>query len=181
MDYFISKNLKFLRRINGLSQEELADIVNYSFRTISKWETGESIPSYDNLQVLSKTFNVSIDDLMKKDLSVVRDFHKFSSRLIDNQNNFLLFQKELYKYIFVKSNDESLKDILYKNSTIVPCEFEFSSRISTLLKKEKLSYDKAKYIIEKALDEMRKNSLIEYFDIIEVENVKFIIKYRIGL
>lgn len=181
MDYFISSNLRFLRKINELSQEELANIVNYSFRTISKWETGESIPSYDNLQVLSKTFNVSIDDLMKKDLSSIKDFHKFSSKLVDNENNFLLFQKELYRYLFIKSNDEVLRDIIYKNSTIVPYEYQFSDRITTLLKKEKLSFDKAKYIIDKALDEMRKNSLIDYYDIIEVKDVKFIIKYRIIL
>ena len=181
MDYFISSNLKFLRKINELSQEELADIVNYSFRTISKWETGESIPSYDNLQALSKTFNVSIDDLMKKDLSSIKDFHKFSSKLVDNKNNFLLFQKEFYKYLFVKSNDEVLRDIIYKNSTIVPYEYQFSDRITTLLKKEKLSFDKAKYILDKALNEMRKNSLVDYYDIIEVKDVKFIIKYKISL
>lgn len=181
MDYFISSNLRFLRKINELSQEELANIVNYSFRTISKWETGESIPSYDNLQVLSKIFNVSIDDLMKKDLSSIKDFHKFSSKLVDNKNNFLLFQKELYKYLFIKSNDEVLRDMIYKNSTIMPYEYQFSDRITTLLRKEKLSFDKAKYIIDKALDEMRKNSLIDYYDIIEVKDVKFIIKYRIIL
>lgn len=181
MEYFISENLRFLRKINELSQDELAKIVNYSFRTVSKWETGESIPSYDNLQVLSKTFNVPIDDLMKKDLSSIKDFHKFSSKIIDNKNNFLSFQKDLYKYIFVQCNDEVIKDLLYKNSTIVPCNYEFSERITTLLKKERLSFDKAKYIIDKAMDEMRKNSLVDYYDIIEVNNEKFILKYRISL
>ena len=118
---------------------------------------------------------------MKKDLSSIKDFHKFSSKLVDNKNNFLLFQKEFYKYLFVKSNDEVLRDIIYKNSTIVPYEYQFSDRITTLLKKEKLNFDKAKYILDKALDEMRKNSLVDYYDIIEVKDVKFIIKYKISL
>ena len=181
MEYFISSNLKFLRKINDLSQDELANVIGYSFRTVSKWETGESIPSYDNLQTLSKTFNVPIDDLMNKDLSAIRGFHKFSSKLIDNENNFLLFQKELYKFIFIKKDSEVIKDILYKNSTIAPYDYEFSEKIATLLKKEKLSYDKAKYILDKAMNEMRKNSLIDYFDIIEVPNKKFILKYKISL
>lgn len=181
MNYFLGTNLKFLRKINELSQEELAEIVKYSFRTISKWEIGESIPSYDNLQVLSKTFNVSVDDLMEKDLSSVKDFHAFSSKLVDNENNFLLFQKELYKYIFVKSLDENLRDIFYKDSTIAPCGYQFSDRIATLLRKEKLSFEKAKLILNKAMEEIRKNSLVDYYDIIEVKDEKFTIKYKISL
>ncbi|MDY4187876.1 MAG: helix-turn-helix transcriptional regulator, partial [Candidatus Enterosoma sp.] len=64
----------------------MSKIVSYSFRTISKWETGESIPDYDNLVVLSKFFNVSVDDLMEKDLSCVKDLQRYSSKLIDNKS-----------------------------------------------------------------------------------------------
>ena len=181
MEYYISNNLKFLRKINELSQDDLARIVNYSFRTISKWETGESIPSYDNLQILSKSFNVSVDDLMKKDLTLANDFNEFSSKIITNKNNFLLFQKELYKYIFVRNNNETTKIFFYKNFMIFPYEFEFSKNIITLLKKEKLSFEKAKYIIDKAMNEMKKNGLIDYYDIITIKDEKIIIKYKIDL
>ena len=181
MKYFIADNLKFLRNLNELTQEELASIVNYSFRTVSKWETGEAIPSYENLQIISKTFNVSIDDLMRKDLSIAKDFHKYSSKIIENKNNFLLLQSEIYKFLYTKSDNENVKRIKYKNYTIMPYDFKFSDRINIILKKEKLSFEKAKYILFETLDEMRKNGLIDYFEITENDCDEFSIKYKLCL
>lgn len=180
MDFFISNNLKFLRKINGLSQDDLSKIASYSFRTISKWETGESVPDYDNLLTLSKFFNVPIDDLMEKDLSVIKDLHRYSSKLIDNQSNFLIFQKELYKYIFAKSDDELIKTLLFQNKTLIPESFEFSDQLQVLLKREKLDMDKADYILRKALDRLKSNSLIDYYDLILDED-KFLVRYKITL
>ena len=180
MDFFISSNLKFLRKINGLSQDDLSKIVNYSFRTISKWETGESVPDYDNLLTLSKFFNVSIDDLMEKDLSVMKDLHRYSSKLIDNQSNFLVFQKELSKYLFEKSNDELIKTLVFHNQTLIPEGQEFSNQLQVLLKREKLDSDKADYILREALEKLKSNSFIDYYDLM-IDEDKFLIKYRITL
>ena len=180
MDFFISSNLRFLRKINGLSQDDLSKIVSYSFRTISKWETGESIPDYDNLVVLSKFFNVSVDDLMEKDLSCVKDLQRYSSKLIDNKSNFLIFQKEIYKFLFVKSDSEVLKRMHFRNQTLIPEGFEFSNQLQILLKREKLNWERANYILQKALNELRSNSLIDYFDLL-TEDESFIIKYKITL
>lgn len=63
----IGKNLSFLRKQAKLTQLELASKFNYSDKTISKWESGESLPSIDVLYELSKFYNVSLDDLTKED------------------------------------------------------------------------------------------------------------------
>lgn len=180
LDFFISDNLKFLRKINNLSQEDLAKIVNYSFRTVSKWETGESMPSYDNLVTLSNFFNVSIDDLMKKQLSTIKDYHRYSTKLIDNEKNFLMLQKELFQYLFVNSNDQQTKCFNIENGNLVPIDYEFSDSLKILLKKEKINEDKSFYILSKAFEEMRRNSLLDYYEISLVEG-KLCVNYKITM
>lgn len=59
-----SKNLVRLRRAKGLSQENLADELDLSRQSISKWELEVSKPDTENLIKLSKLFGIRIDDLI---------------------------------------------------------------------------------------------------------------------
>lgn len=59
-----TNNLAFLRTEKGLSQERLAELLNVSRQTISRWESGETLPSADNLMRLSRVLGVSVDYLM---------------------------------------------------------------------------------------------------------------------
>lgn len=65
-----SDNLIQLRKINRMSQEELAEKVNVSRQTLSKWETGESLPDIDKCKLLAEIFDVSMDDLVNYESSV---------------------------------------------------------------------------------------------------------------
>lgn len=56
--------LAFLRRAKGLCQQELADEMNVSRQAVSKWESGNVMPSLDNLIYLSKLYGVTIDSLI---------------------------------------------------------------------------------------------------------------------
>ena len=58
------ENLIQLRKMNHMSQEELAEKVNVSRQTLSKWETGESLPDIEKSQLLAEVFGVSLDDLV---------------------------------------------------------------------------------------------------------------------
>ena len=49
-------NLISLRKLNGLSQEELAEQLNVSRQTLSKYETGESLPDIDRCKQLAEIF-----------------------------------------------------------------------------------------------------------------------------
>lgn len=59
--------LKF-RKKKGLSQEELGEKVYVTRQTISNWELGETSPSPEQLKLLSKELNVSIDELLDNDI-----------------------------------------------------------------------------------------------------------------
>lgn len=60
----LSEKLSFLRKEKGLSQENLADEMNVSRQAVSKWESGNVMPSLDNLIYLSKLYGVTIDSLI---------------------------------------------------------------------------------------------------------------------
>ena len=60
-----AKNLKKLRQDNNLSQEDIAEKLNTSYKTVSHWETEYSEPSLTQLEKLSKIFDVTIDELIK--------------------------------------------------------------------------------------------------------------------
>lgn len=57
-------NLISLRKLNNLSQEELAEKLNISRQTLSKYETGESLPDVEKCKVIAEIFGVSLDDLV---------------------------------------------------------------------------------------------------------------------
>ena len=56
--------LKNLREKNNLTQEQLAERVQVTRQAVSRWETGETIPSTETLKLLSKLFDVSINTLL---------------------------------------------------------------------------------------------------------------------
>ena len=60
-----SEKLRVLRKEKGLSQEQLAEMVNVSRQAVSKWESEQAYPELDKLILLSDFFNISLDDLIK--------------------------------------------------------------------------------------------------------------------
>ena len=65
----LSKNLFYLRKKNKITQEELADRLGVSRQSVSKWETGEASPETDKLIALSDFYGVSLDELVRTDLT----------------------------------------------------------------------------------------------------------------
>ena len=59
----IASNLLKLRKAKKLTQLELAEKFNYSDKTISKWENGESLPSIDVLTELANFYDTTLDAL----------------------------------------------------------------------------------------------------------------------
>lgn len=60
----IGKNIYALRKQQGLTQEELAEMVRVSFQAVSKWENGNSLPDISVLPLLANVLHCSIDQLM---------------------------------------------------------------------------------------------------------------------
>lgn len=57
----LGEKIYLLRKERGLSQEELADKLNVSRQSVSKWETDQSVPDYDNVAAMCAFFGVSLD------------------------------------------------------------------------------------------------------------------------
>jgi len=60
----VGRNLAALRKAKGLTQQELAREINYSDKSISKWELGYSLPSVDILKDFATFYGVTIDYLV---------------------------------------------------------------------------------------------------------------------
>lgn len=61
----INERLYELRKNNNWSQEELAEKLNVSRQTVSKWESSKTIPELEKLVKLSEIYNISLDELIK--------------------------------------------------------------------------------------------------------------------
>jgi len=61
----LSDKILELRKANGFSQEQLAEKLGVSRQSVSKWESGESLPEVERLIELSAIFNVTTDYLLK--------------------------------------------------------------------------------------------------------------------
>ncbi len=65
----IGEKIFKLRKDQKLSQEQLAEKVGVTRQTISNWELNETVPDTNQLIVLSKTLNISIDELVNNDIN----------------------------------------------------------------------------------------------------------------
>ncbi len=67
INVIIGKNLAALRKQAKLTQMELAEKFNYSDKSISKWEAGDTMPSIEVLNELAKFYNVTLDYLVTEE------------------------------------------------------------------------------------------------------------------
>ena len=79
-----SEKLIELRKLNGLSQEELGNKINVSRQAISKWESEQAKPEADKVKELSNVFNVSIDYLLKDEIEAPQETEYGKKRNIKN-------------------------------------------------------------------------------------------------
>ena len=78
------EKLIILRKKALLSQEELAEKLDVTRQTISKWELGQSKPDIDKLQMMSKLFEVDVNTLTNEDISL-EDIRR-AKEMRDKQN-----------------------------------------------------------------------------------------------
>lgn len=64
----VASNLQTLRKANKLTQQEFAETLGYSDKSISKWELGKAIPSADVLLTIADFYNVKVDDILRKSI-----------------------------------------------------------------------------------------------------------------
>ena len=65
-----AEKLYYLRTENGYSQETLAETLNVSRQSISKWELGTSLPETEKIIAIGELFGVSLDSLLRDSVSL---------------------------------------------------------------------------------------------------------------
>lgn len=60
----IAKNIAYYRKETGMTQAELAEKINYSDKSVSKWESGNGVPDVYTLMQMAELFKVSLNDLV---------------------------------------------------------------------------------------------------------------------
>ena len=92
---YISKRLKELRAANGFSQERLAELLNVSRQTVSSWENERSYPDVHNLIMLCDIYSVSLDDLMKGDIEIMKKKYLMRTGVTHPKMQYSLFKAAL--------------------------------------------------------------------------------------
>ena len=91
-------NLKAIRKHHKMSQEQLAEKVNVSRQSVSKWENGEAYPEMHNMLQLCKIFNCKINDLVHTEMS---DFSSLDDEIV---MNVVKFNEKKQKQVKALSN-----------------------------------------------------------------------------
>ena len=107
----LSEKIQILRKRDGYSQEELAEICNVSRQSISKWEADIALPETEKLIILSNTFKVTVDVLLKDTLSVegIKEVSSCGNNAIKKKKS-ALFEGALIKESI---EDENILDYIY--------------------------------------------------------------------
>lgn len=90
-----------LRKQKGFSQEELANRLNVSRQTVSKWEVGESTPDMEKLVAISDLFGVSLDELV---LDKKPEEPQPSEQIVRSE-----FYGDLKEHVFTENNKNMAK------------------------------------------------------------------------
>lgn len=86
----LGQNLQFLRKRDNITQEQLAESLDVSRQSVSKWESDTSYPEMEKLIQLSNLFHCSLDDLIQKDVS---------GKYVEDKNHYDQFKNQFSKRI----------------------------------------------------------------------------------
>ena len=64
-----------MRKKNGMTQKELAELIGVSDKTISKWETGKGTPDTSMQVPISEAFNITVNELLSGELIPPENYH----------------------------------------------------------------------------------------------------------
>ena len=67
----LGENLQFLRKKDNITQEQLAEQLEVSRQSVSKWESDTAYPEMDKIIQICDLFHVGMDDLVRKDVSLL--------------------------------------------------------------------------------------------------------------
>lgn len=106
----LSEKIIELRKTNGMTQEELAAKCNVSRQSVSKWEADIALPETEKLLMLGEIFHVSMDVLLKEELTLseIKEVHSCGNNAIQGK------KQDVYEGGLIKESvtDDTIIDLL---------------------------------------------------------------------
>ena len=152
----LGDKIKTYRELNKMTQNEIAEILEVSTATISKYESGLLEPNIESLKRLAQTFNITIDELIK-------DEEKFDISKV----NILKTLREQKKI--------KLKGNLYSNTQIT---FAYNTNH---IEGSTLTEDQTRYIYETNTLLTEKDSITDLDDVLETVNHFKLVDYMLDI
>ena len=166
----IGKLIKKIRKDKGLTQQDLADLLNLSHKTISKWECGKGCPDISILNELCNILGISVTELLNGELGKFKNLPSYTTIIINNKTKKLFSLLESYDY-------KEIEALLSGNIDISNRELEkytikeFINRLKTLedigVVFEDINYDNSSY-----------GDTVYYNISISYQNVLYELKYN---
>lgn len=143
------EKLIILRKKALLSQEELAEKLDVTRQTISKWELGQSKPDIDKLQMMSNLFQVDVNTLTNEDKSLEDSVNIKKEESPKKKKN---CDRKFILYILIIIFIASLAFLTYRVGTDIKAK---KDEIKEEIRKEK---EKAEKEAQEIKDEIKKNN-----------------------
>ena len=116
----IGERIKILRKLNSITQEELAEQMSVSRQSVSKWESNQSVPDIEKIISLSAYFDTSTDYLLtgKKEETVNHDTPKESKEENKTKKDFALIISSISLFvIWVLSKVYRINNLPFNSET----------------------------------------------------------------
>ena len=122
------QRLKALRERKGLTQTELAEFIGYkNYTTVTKWESGSSLPRGKELKMLSNLFNVSADYLLGLDAIGNKNINTIYSQLTSPR------QTKVYNFAEAQLHAQNNKVVPLVGATAAnPTALEYADQINDI-------------------------------------------------
>lgn len=125
----INEKIYNLRKEHNLSQEELADKLNVSRQTISKWELGESCPDFDKIVPLCEVFNITTEELLRDKKEIVQSENSGKVDVIKA----ILICVSIFFYFIAIIATVVAEEVLHLNDGLVAATFLILTAIATII------------------------------------------------
>ena len=107
----LGENIRKIRELKGLSQQNLADEINMDQKTISRIEKGELSPKFETLVGISKAFSVNLSQLLSFNENMIfNNYNQYQQggHFFAYNNTYIEKVEELYKQL-LKQKDEIIE------------------------------------------------------------------------
>ena len=130
MSIVFGKRIRNYRRSESWSQEELANKIGVTKDDINNWEIGENTPDVKYIELMSKVFGVSIEDLLTKDPKVRNNYSMDANGIyIKDEEDEIIINPGNFSFIYHKNQDDAVNRKKFSSNFSERCSKSHKTRI----------------------------------------------------